>query len=97
MKEDVKEAREKAELEREKAIEKRKAERENLEERIEESREARQDKVEISEDGKALLKESTKVDNVGPDGIVSAEIKSETADTVKEPVTYRFPQPRSCN
>lgn len=88
MKEDAKEAWEKAELEREKAIEKRREEREELEERIEESREAREDKVEISENGKALLKENTNLDNIDLDTPVIAETKTETADGLKEPVIY---------
>lgn len=92
MQEDAKAAREKAEAELEKAIEKRKAEREKLEERIEESREAsrgtREDKLEISKDGKALLNENSDLDNIDLDNPVSIETKAETADGVKEPVTY---------
>lgn len=89
MKDDAKEAREKAKLEREKAIEKRREEREKLEERIEENREIREDKVEISEDGKALL-ENTYLDNADLDNTVSAETKIDTddIDIVKKPVTY---------
>lgn len=70
MKEDVKEAREKAESEREEAIKKRREEREKFEEKIEEKRNADKneyknadknwgtnaDTVEISEEGKELLK-----------------------------------------
>ena len=81
MKEDAKEAREKDKLEREKAIEKRREERQKLEERLEKSREAGEDKVEISEDGKALLEKNTNC-------TVSTETKSNTADTITEPVTY---------
>ena len=69
MKEDAKEAREKAELERKKAIEKRRAERENSEERLEESRAkneaGKMDSVEISEDGKALQKETAAKETAG--------------------------------
>lgn len=82
MKEDAKEAREKAELEREKAIEKRKEEKEKLEERIEESKDVKVDIVEVSEEGKILLK----------DAVVSDEVatSSETGkpDAGKEPVIY---------
>ena len=80
MEEDAKEARKKAELQREEAIRKRKEESEKLEERIEEVKDAGADTVEISEEGKVLLK-----DNTDAAGAVSEEIKTET---VKKPVTY---------
>lgn len=89
MEEDAREAREKAELQREEAIRKRREEREELEERMEENRnedtntDTRETEgclVEISEEGKALLKDGIDSDSTGSD-----EIK---ADTVKEPVTY---------
>lgn len=88
MKEDAKEVREKATMEREKAIEKRRGEREKQENRIEESREARKDQVQISEDGKALLEGNANLNSEYLDNSVSAEIKTDTADVVKEPVTY---------
>ena len=88
MQEEAKEARERAEAEREKAIEKRKAEREKLEERMEENKEAREDKVEISEGGKALLEENSNLDNIDLNNTVSTGTKTESSDTVKEPVTY---------
>ena len=82
MEEDAREAREKAELQREEAIQKRREEREKLEEKIEGNRNAdtNTDTVEISEEGKVLLK-----DNVDSGSIGSDEIKM---DVVKEPVTY---------
>ena len=89
MKEDAKEAREKAELERKKAIEKRKEELEQLKERIEESRDVREDKVEISEDGRTLWEGNTGLDPVDLDHMFSAETKSDTADIVRDHVTYQ--------
>jgi len=82
MEEDAREARKKAELEREEAIRKRKEEWDELEERIAEGKEegANQDSVEISEEGKALVK-----DNIGLDIAVSGEIRP---DAEKEPVIY---------
>ncbi|MBO5032975.1 MAG: hypothetical protein J6D08_14035 [Lachnospiraceae bacterium] len=82
MKEDVKEAREKAELEREKAIEKRKEEREKLEERVEESKDVKVDTVEVSEEGKVLLKDT----EISDETITSTEMTK--PDMVKEPVIY---------
>ena len=77
MKEDIKEAREKAEAEREEAVKKRREEREKFEEKIEEKRNedkneyknpdkiwgTNADTVEISEEGKELLKVSINSDN----------------------------------
>lgn len=83
MKEDAKEARERAELQREKAIDKHKEEREKLEERTDESRKTKEDKVEISEDGKILLKENT-----DPDNMVYFETKADAVSTNTKPVTY---------
>lgn len=82
MEEDAKEAREKAELQREEVVQKRREEREKLEDRIEGNRNAdtNTDTVEISEEGKVLLK-----DNVDSGSIGSDEIKM---DAVKAPVTY---------
>lgn len=82
MKEDAKEAREKAELEREKAIEKRKEEREKLEERVEESKDVKVDTVEVSEEGKVLLKDA----EISDETITSTEMTK--PDMVKEPVIY---------
>ena len=69
MKEDAKEAREKAELECKKAIEKRREERENSEKKLEESRAknkgSKMDSVEIGEDGKALQKEAAAEETAG--------------------------------
>ena len=85
MKEDAKEAREKAELERKQAIEKRREEREDSEKRLEESRaknkESKMDSVEISEDGKALQKEAVTEETV------DAEVSSKKP-AAQEPVTY---------
>lgn len=84
MEEDAREAREKAELQREEAVQKRRDEREKLEAKIEENRNAdtNTDTVEISEEGKVLLK-----DNLGTDA-VETETDVVKSDTVKEPVTY---------
>ncbi len=82
IKEDAEKAREKAELEREEAIRKRKEEQKELEERIAESKgeDTNTDTVEISGEGKALVKDSIRLDSMGSD--------ERKADTVKEPVTY---------
>lgn len=82
MKEDAREAREKANVQREEAVQKRRQEREKLEKRMEENGNAdiHTDTVEISEEGKVLLK-----DNIDLDRTASAETKT---DVVKEPVTY---------
>ncbi len=82
MKKDAEETRRIADEQREEAIQKRREEREKLEEKIEESRDAdsNTDTVEISEEGKALLKDSTDSDSTIP-----AETKT---DAEKEPVTY---------
>ena len=84
MEEDAKEAREKAELQREEVVQKRREEREKLETKIEENRNAdsNTDIVEISEEGKVLLKDNLASDAVG------AETVAVKSDTVKEPVTY---------
>lgn len=81
-KEDAREAREKANVQREEAVQKRRQEREKLEKRMEENGNAdiHTDTVEISEEGKVLLK-----DNIDLDRTASAETKT---DVVKEPVTY---------
>ena len=86
MKEDAKEAREKAESEQDNAIRKRKEEREELEKRIAESRNGDADTVSISESGKAALDVKTDSVQTGADNGGSVE---ETADAVKtEPVIY---------
>ena len=84
MEEDAREAREKAELQREEAVQKRRDEREKLEAKIEENRNAdtNTDTVEISEEGKVLLK-----DSLGANA-VETETDAVKSDTVKEPVTY---------
>lgn len=84
MEEDAREAREKAELQREEAVQKRRDEREKLEAKIEENRSAdtNTDTVEISEEGKVLLK-----DSLGANA-VETETDAVKSDTVKEPVTY---------
>ena len=85
-KEDVKEARKKAEAEQENAIRKRKEEREELEKRIEESRNKGADTVEISEEGKVLQKEST--DSAGAEQ-TGGRVTDAGADAAKpEPVIY---------
>ncbi len=82
MKEDAREAREKAKTEQENAIQKRREEREELEKRIAESRNG--DTVSVS--GKAALDEKTDPNQTGTDNGISAE---ETAEAIKiEPVIY---------
>ena len=86
MKEDAKEAREKAESEQDNAVRKRKEEREELEKRIAESRNGKTDTVSISESGKAALGEQPDLAQAGADSSTSLE---ETADGIKmEPVIY---------
>ena len=86
MKEDAKEAREKAESEQDNAIRKRKEEREELEKRIAESRNGKTDTVSISEGGKAALGERSDLAQADTDSSTSVE---ETADGIKmEPVIY---------
>ncbi len=86
MKEDAKEAREKAKTEQENAIQKRREEREELEKRIAESQNKDTDTVTISERGKAALDEKTDSVQAGADNGISAE---KTVDAVKtEPVIY---------
>lgn len=82
MEEDAREAREKAELERDEAIRKRKEEREELEKRTAEGKDegADTDTVEISEEGKVLVQDHAELDHAG-----SGEIKT---DVTKESVTY---------
>lgn len=91
MEEDAKEARKKAELQREEAVRKRREEREKLEAEMEENRntdtntnikETKGCLLEISEEGKVLLK-----DNLGTDAL-GAETDGVKSNTVKEPVTY---------
>ena len=84
MKEDAKEAGEKAKTEQENAIQKRKDQREEMEKRIAESRNGDTDTVSINESEKA----DGKTDSVqtGADNGISAE---ETADAIKmKPVIY---------
>ncbi len=84
MKEDAKEAREKAELERERMIQKRREERQEFEKRTEENRS--KDTVELSEAGKELLKDNGDLDSADSDSSVSAEIRTDAVKT--EPVIY---------
>lgn len=86
MKEDAKEAREKAKTEQENAIRKRREQREKMEKRIAESRNGDTDTISISESGKAALDGKTDSVQPGADNGISAE---ETADAIKrEPVIY---------
>ena len=86
MKEDAKEAREKAKAEQENAIQKRREQREELKKRIEENRKGDTDAISISESGKATLDGKTDSVQIGADNGTSAE---ETADVIKmEPVIY---------
>lgn len=78
MKEETKEAREQAKLDREKAIQKHREEREKFEERIEENKGT--DVVEVSEEGKVLLKDNTALDNT--------DITETKENPVNPPVTY---------
>lgn len=76
---------EKAKSEQENAIQKRKEERGEQEKRIAESRNGNTDTVSISENGKAILGESSDLAQAGTD----SGIPVETADAVKtEPVIY---------
>ena len=83
MKEDAEAAREREQLEREKAIQKRRAERAELEAKIEESNGT--DSIEVSEEGKVLLKENTVAETNNLDSNVSVKA---TTETNQEPVTY---------
>lgn len=86
MKEEAKEAREKAKIEQENVIQKRKEQREELEKRIAESRNGDTDTVSISESGKAELEEKSAPVQTDIDNGISIE---ETADAIKiEPVIY---------
>ena len=86
MKEDAKEAREKAKTEQENAIRKRREEREEQEKRITESRNGNTDSVSIRERGKDALSEKTSPDHTGKNGGISVE---ESVDAVKtEPVIF---------
>ena len=86
MKEDAKEAREKAKTEQENAIQKRREQREEMEKKIAESRNGDTDTVSISESGKAALDGKTDSVQTGADNGISVE---ETADAIKmEPAIY---------
>ena len=86
MKEDAKEAREKAKAEQENAIQKRREQREELEKRIEEKRKGNTDAISISESEKATLDGKTDSVQIGADNDIFVE---ETADVIKmEPVIY---------
>ena len=86
MKEDAKEAREKAKAEQENAIQKRREQREELEKRIEENRKGNTDAISISESEKATLDGKTDSVQIGADNDIFVE---ETADVIKmEPVIY---------
>lgn len=86
MKEDAKEAGEKAKTEQENAIQKRREERDELEKRIAEIRKEDTDTVSISESGKTALDEKTDPVQTDADNGISEE---KTADVKKtEPVIY---------
>ena len=86
MKEDAKEAREKAKTEQENAIHKRKEERREQEKRIAENRNGDTDTVSISESGKAASDGKSASLQAGTDNDMSVE---ETVDASKmEPVIY---------
>ena len=86
MKEDAKEAREKAKAEQENAIQKRREQREELEKRIEEKRKGDTDAISISESEKATLDGKTDSVQTGANNDIFVE---ETADAIKmEPVIY---------
>ena len=86
MKEDAKEAREKANTEQENAIRKRREQREEMEKKIAESRNGDTDTVSISESGKAALDGKADSVQTGADHGISVE---ETADAIKmEPAIY---------
>lgn len=86
MKEDAKEARDKAKTEQENAIQKRREEHEEMEKRIAESRNGDTDTVSISERGKAASDGKPAPVQTSTDSSMSAE---ETVDTIKmEPVIY---------
>lgn len=86
MKEEPKEAREKAKTEQENAIQRRREEREEQEKRIAENRNGDTDTVSISESGKAALSEKSSLDQTGKNGSISTE---KLVDSVEmEPVIY---------
>ncbi len=86
MKEDAKEAREKAKTEQENAIQKRREQREEQEKRIAESRKGDTDTVSICESEKTALDEKTDSVQTGADNGIFVE---EAEDAVKtEPVIY---------
>ena len=86
MKEDAKEAREKAKAEQENAIQKRREQREELKKRIEENRKGDTDAISISESEKATLDGKTDSVQTGANNDIFVE---ETADAIKmEPVIY---------
>ena len=86
MKEDAKEAREKAKTEQENAIQKHREQRGELEKRIAKSRNGDTDTVSISESGKAALDGKADSVQTGADNGISVE---ETADAIKmEPAIY---------
>ena len=96
MKEDAKEAREKAELEREKALEKRRKEREEFEGKLEQKREEKlegaqntdADTLELSEEGKELLKNNDDLNNSNINISNKPENTDLKTDNFKTPVTY---------
>lgn len=81
MEEDARQAKEKAEADREAAIQKRREELEELEKKTGENRDENADSIEISEDGRVLLKE-----NGGSDSTVLDVTASDTVSP--EPVIY---------
>ena len=89
MKEEAKEAREKAKSEQENAVRKRKEERGEQEKRIAESRNGNTDTVSISENGKAILGDRSDLAQAQAQAGTVSNMPVETADAVKtEPVIY---------
>ena len=90
MKENAKEAREKAKTEQENAIQKRREEREEQEKRIAESQnedtDTNTDTVRIIESGKAALREKTSPDQAGKDSSKSTQAPVNVIK--REPVIY---------
>ncbi|MCI9598222.1 MAG: hypothetical protein HFE75_13180 [Firmicutes bacterium] len=87
MKEEAKEAKAKAELERESAIQKRREERKELEARVKEGASVHVDTIEISDSSEAAGKGDLDLDRPGPDEVIPTTGRAE--DIIKaEPVIY---------
>ncbi len=86
MEEDAKEAREKAQTEREANIQRRRQERQELEKQMEESKNKNTDTAKIGGDDKAMKKETAGPDDVAQKGNTDGEIMAEASK--RESVIY---------